>query len=161
MNARPRTIVADLADWELPTLEDRLDSLVDELRKKKLTITLDEDTLGEQFYAQIFDRVRKLGATAANEAIWGWLQGVADGCPELCVEFPYLNGSSKVTPLTLVYAVGAKDGSRTDLRRVDLEKESMEIAKSDHRRRKPQARVAAMASKLRELADKLEAKTSS
>jgi hypothetical protein len=157
MNARPRTIVGDLADWDLPTLEDRLDGLINELKKKKLTITLDEDTLGEQFHAQIFDRVRKLGAAAANEAIWGWLQGVADGCPELCVEFPYLNGSDKVTPLTLVYAVGAKDGSRTELRRVDLENELMEAAQSDHPRRKPRARVAEMGSKLRGLADKLEA----
>ncbi len=159
MNARPRTIVGDLADWELPTLEGRLDSLIDELRKKKLTITLDEDTLGEQFYAQVFDRVRKLGATVANEGIWGWLQGVADGCPDLCIEFPYLNGSTKVTPLTLVYTVGAKDGSRAELRRVDLEKELVEAVESDHPRRKPQARVMAMASKLRELADRLEAKT--
>ena len=33
----------------------------------------------------------------------------------------------------------------------------METVESDHPRRKPQARVAAMASELRELADKLEA----
>ena len=91
-------------------------------------------------------------------AIWGWLQGVADGCPDLCVEFPYLNGSTEVTPLTLAYTVGAKDGSRTELRRVDLEKELVETVKSEYPRKKPKARVAAMASKLRELADRLEAK---
>lgn len=161
MKARPRQTVGDLADWDLPTLEARLDDMINELRRKKLTITLDEETLGEQFYAQIFDRIREAGATAANEAILGWLQGVADGCPELCVAFPYLNGSNEVTPLTAVYAVGAKDGSRTELRRVDLENKLMEIVVSDRPRKKQSARVSAVAQRLRKLADKLEMEAAS
>jgi hypothetical protein len=52
------------------------------------------------------------GATAANEVIMGWLEGVADGCPELCVEFPYLRGDDEVAPLTVAYTLGAQGGSR-------------------------------------------------
>src|SRR6202035_3422454 len=69
----------DLKEWELPTLDDLEENLVRELASKKLAIYLDEETLGKQLHALIFDRVRKLAQTAVNEAITHWLQGLGDG----------------------------------------------------------------------------------
>jgi hypothetical protein len=61
------------------------------------------------------------GATAANEVIMGWLEGVADGCPELRVEFPYLRGDDEVAPLTVAYTSGRKVAREAELNRVDLD----------------------------------------
>jgi hypothetical protein len=132
MSAIPPTVLGNLADWELPSLEKRMGKLIEDLQKKKLWVALDADSLGEQLYAQLWDHVRELGATAANEAIAGWLQGVADGRPDLCIRFAYLDGEAEATPLTIVYSVGAVDGSRMELRRIDLEEVLLEEAQFDH-----------------------------
>jgi hypothetical protein len=147
--------VGDLVDWDLPSLDDRIDAFIDELCKRNLTVTLDRETLGEQIYAQLNSRVRKLGAAAANEAILGWLSGEADGCPELCVAFPYLGGEMEAAPLTVMYSVGAQDGSRAELHRVDLEHALIEALPVPSRSG-PNPRAATMAARLRELAGKLE-----
>jgi hypothetical protein len=156
MKAKARSIVGDLADWGLPALDGRMESLVQEIQKKKLTLTLDEDTLGEQLYAQLFDRVRKLGATAANEAITGWLEGVADGCPELCVEFPFVRGDASAAPLTVAYSVGARDGSRAELNRVDLEEALMEAIAVGDAGPVRTDRAVSIGLRLRNLAERLE-----
>jgi hypothetical protein len=160
MSTKPRTVLGDLADWELPSLEKRMGQLITHLQRKKLSITLDRDSLGEQVYSQLWDHIRELGATAANEAVAGWMAGVADGCPELCVAFAYLEGDSEAEPLTIVYSVGALDGSRMELRRIDLEETLLEevmvdnLEDADLRRRRRRARK--MAEHLRKLADKVD-----
>lgn len=153
MKPVPGRIVGDLADWELPSLERRLNDLVKVLQRRKLRIELDSDTLGAQLYAQLYDEVRELGATAANEAILGWLQGLADGCPELCAQFPFLTDDKEAKPLTVLYTVGARDGSRTQINRIDLAQALEEAAASDQAQR---GRVRALAACLRLLADRLE-----
>jgi hypothetical protein len=134
--------------------------LIDHLQKKKLWIALDPDSLGEQVYSQLWDHVRELGATAANEAVAGWMQGAADGRPDLCVTFAHLEGDLKAAPLTIVYSVGALDGSRMELRRHDLEEALLDDVRFDNcsnaelkRRRR---RAATMADHLRMLADKID-----
>ena len=159
-STQPKTVLGNLADWELPSLEGRMNKLIDRLQKKKLSITLDRDSLGEQLYSQLWDEVREVGAAAANEVVAGWMQGVADGCPELCVSFKYLEGDRDAAPLTIVYSVGAHDGSRMELRRIDLEKALLEHLSFDNcedtelERRHRQARV--MATHLRKLAEKVD-----
>jgi hypothetical protein len=153
---KPRTIVGDLADWELPSLDDRMDDLIEELTPKKLQLAVNENTLGELLEALLRDRVLELGATAANEAICGWLQGNADGCPELCTEFPYLEGHDDAEPLTVVYSVGAVDDSRAEIHRIDLECALLGAVKSVRSKRGRRSRLTLMASRLRTLASKLE-----
>jgi hypothetical protein len=160
MSTRPRTVLGTLADWELPSLEGRMNKLIDHLQQKKLVIALDADSLGEQVYAQLWDHVRELGATAANEAVAGWMQGVADGSPELCVSFAYLDGDPEVAPLTIVYSVGARDGSRMELRQIDLGESLLEAVQLDNESdaelesRRRRARV--VVAQLRALADNLD-----
>jgi|ERR1700722_4985502 len=156
MSAKPRTILGDLADWDLPSLDDRVYDLAEKLKWRKLGIEFDEITLGELLDQQLYDGVRELGATAANEAIMGWLQGVADGCPELCTEFPYLQGDDVTEPLTIVYSVGAKDGSRTEVNRIDLEHALIEALMSEESWRQRNSRATVIASRLRTLAARLE-----
>jgi hypothetical protein len=152
-------IVGDLADWELPSLERKLDNLVEVLQQRKIRIALDVDSLGEQLYAQLYDEVRVVGATAANEAITGWLQGLADGCPELCTQFPFLTGDDKdAKPLTVLYTVGARDGSRAEINRTDLAQALEEAAASGQ---VPRTQVRALAARLRLLADELDGCTCS
>jgi hypothetical protein len=146
-------IVGDLADWELPSLERRLDNLIEVLQQRKIRIELDADTLGEQLYAQLYDEVRAVGAAAANEAITGWLQSLADGCPELCTQFPFLTGDKEAKPLTVLYTVGARDGSRAEINRIDLAQALEEAAESDQVQK---TRVRALAARLRVLADELD-----
>ena len=161
MSPKPRTVVGDLASWDLPSLDGRMEALIQQLQRAKLTIVLDPETLGEQVYEQLWDRVRELGATAANEAITGWIQGLADGCPDACVEFPYLEGDACAPPLTAVYTVGAEDGTRLTLQRVDLEERMLEAVQFDHesdaehaqRRRRAQS----LATSLRNLANRIDA----
>jgi hypothetical protein len=57
----------------LPSLDQKLNDLIEMLQQRKLRIELDADSLGEQLYGQLYDQIRELGATAANEAITGWL----------------------------------------------------------------------------------------
>ena len=75
MGAKPSTALEDLADWEFPSLERRMSALIDHLQKKKLRIVLDQETLGEQVYSQLWDQIRELGAAAANEAVAGLVAG--------------------------------------------------------------------------------------
>lgn len=153
-----RRIVGDLTDWELPSLEGKLDNLVEVLQQRKIRIELDADTLGEQLYAQLYDEVRAVGASAANEAITGWLEGLADGCPELCTQFPFLTGDKEAKPLTVLYTVGASDGSRAEINRIDLA-QALEGAAASGQVQK--ARVRALAARLRLLADQLDGCTAS
>lgn len=122
MKGEERKSVIDLKEWELPILETLEDDLVKELAGRKLVVYLDEDALGEQLQRQVFDRVRELAAVAVNETITYWLQGLAAGAdvPELCIEFPYLQGEETAPALTAAYSVGGEDRSRTELHRVDL-----------------------------------------
>jgi hypothetical protein len=99
---KPRAVLGDLADWDLPSLETQMNQLIELLQQRKLMIALDRESLGEQVYVQLWDHVRASGATAANEALAGWMQGVAAGCPELCVRFPYLEGEADAGPLMIV-----------------------------------------------------------
>jgi hypothetical protein len=160
MSTQPKTVLGNLADWELPSLEGRMNKLIDHLQKKKLRVTLDQDSLGEQLYSQLWDHVRELGATAANEAVAGWMQGVADGRPDLCVSFAHLEGDRDASPLTIAYSVGAQDGTRMELRRIDLEETLLEHLSFDNyedaelERRHRRARV--MATHLRKLAEKVD-----
>lgn len=156
MKPKARSIVGDLADWDLPSLESGMEKLIESIQKKKLTLTIDEDSLGEQLYAQLFDRIRALGATAANEAIMGWLQGVADGAPELAVEFPYVKGDRKAAPLTLAYSIGAQDGTRTEVRRVDLGSALTEALASEDLSPRRKTITTTIVAHLRELANQLE-----
>ena len=158
MKPEPGKIVGDLADWELPSLERRLDDLIEVLQQRKIRIELDADTLGEQLYAQLYDEVRAVGATAANEAITGWLQGLADGCPELCTQFPFLTGDKEAKPLTVLYTVGARDGSRAEVHRLDLEQALEEAAASNDAQ---STRLHTLAARLRLLADRLDGRTRS
>lgn len=153
MKPVPGRIVGDLADWELPSLDCKLNDLIELLQRKKLRIELDADSLGEQLYDQFYDEVRAAGATAANEAIMGWLQGLADGCPELCIQFPYLRGDKETKPLTLLYTVGANDGSRAEVNRIDLEQALEEAAASDEAQ---SSRLRTLAARLRLLVDRLD-----
>lgn len=137
-----------------------MNKLIDHLQKKKLRITLDRDSLGEQLYSQLWDEVREVGAAAANEAVAGWMQGVADGRPDLCVSFAHLEDNPAASPLTIVYSVGARDGSRMELRRIDLDKFLLEEVRFDNdsdaaldRRRR---RAKTMAAQLRQLADRVD-----
>jgi hypothetical protein len=156
MSAKPRTIVGDLADWDLPSLDDRIFDLAKKLEGKTLQIDFDDITLGELLDRQLYDEVLALGATAANEAIMGWLQGVADGCPELCTEFPYLQGDDEAEPLTVIYSVGARDGSRAEINRIDLAHALLKVLESDESSGQRMSRATVMASRLRTLAEKLE-----
>lgn len=153
---KARTIVGDLADWDLPSLDRGMEELIEFVQQKKLTLTIDEDSLGEQLYAQLFDRIRALGATAANEAIMGWLQGLADGAPELAIEFPYVRGDRKAAPLTVTYSVAAKDGMRTEVRRVDFESAITEALAAEDLKGKRKAITTTIVAHLRDLANQLE-----
>jgi hypothetical protein len=133
-----------------------MDDLIEELTPKKLQLAVDDITFGELLDALLHDRVRELGATAANEAICGWLQGHADGCPELCTEFPYLEGHDDSEPLTVVYSVGAQDDSRAEIHRIDLECALLDAVKSVPSKRGRRSRVNILASRLRTLASKHE-----
>ncbi len=62
-------IAGDLADWELPSLERRLNDLIRVLPRRKLRIELDSYTLVAQLYAQLYDEVRELGATELTEPL--------------------------------------------------------------------------------------------
>jgi hypothetical protein len=160
MTTKPKTVLGDLADWELPSLEARMGKLITFLQRRQLSIALDRDSLGEQVYSQLWEHVRELGATAANEAVAGWMQGAADGRPDLCVSFAYLEGDSEAEPLTILYSVGALDGSRMELRRIDLEETLLEEVMVDNdeeaelNRRRRRSRL--MAAHLRKLADKID-----
>jgi hypothetical protein len=156
MGMKPRTIVGDLADWELPSLDDRMDDLIEELKPKKLQLAADDIAFGELLDALLQIRVRELGATAANEAICGWLQGHADGCPELCTELGYLEGDDDSEPLTVVYSVGALDDSRAEINRIDLERALLDAVESVPSKRGRRSRITMMASRLRALASKVE-----
>jgi hypothetical protein len=156
MGTKPRNIVGDLAEWELPSLEDRIDDLIENLRPKMVQLGVDEATFGALLDALPQDRVRELGATVANEAICGWLQGNADGCPELCTEFPYLEGDDDSEPLTVVYSVGAQDESRAEIHRIDLECALRDAVESVHLKKGRRSRLTMMASCLRTLATDLE-----
>jgi hypothetical protein len=130
--------------------------LIEELKAKKLQLAVDDITFGELLDALLQTRVRELGATAANEAICGWLQGHADGCPEQCTEFPYLEGHDDSEPLTVVYSVGAQDDSRAEIHRFDLECALLDAVESVRSKRGRRSRVTLMASRLKTLASKLE-----
>lgn len=156
MGTKPRNIVGDLAEWELPSLADRIDDLIEELMPKRVQLAVNEITFGELLDALLNDRVREMGATVANEAICGWLQGNADGCPELCTEFPYLEGNDDSEPLTVAYSVGAQDGSRIEINRIDLECALLDTAESAHSKGGRRSRVTIIASRLRTLAKELE-----
>jgi hypothetical protein len=156
MGTKPRTIVGDLAEWELPSLEDRIDDLILKLRPKMVQLGVDEATFGALLDALPQDRVRELGATVANEVICGWLQGNADGCLELCTEFPYLEGDDDSEPLTVSYSVGAEDGSRVVINRIDLECTLLDAVVSVRSKRGRRSRAKAMATRLKTLAAKLE-----
>ena len=81
MTAKPRTVLGDLADWELPALDDEMEKLIALLQQRKITVVLDEHCLRKAVYDQLWEQVRAAGAAAANQAIAGWLKGGADGCP--------------------------------------------------------------------------------
>jgi hypothetical protein len=118
--------------------------------------TFDESTFGELLDELLYDRVRKIGATAANEAIFGWLEGHADGCPELCTAFPDLKDPDAAEPLALVYSVAAQDGSRAELNRIDLECELLDAVASIDSASERRDTAARLASRLRAVADKLQ-----
>ncbi len=158
MGTKPRNIVGDLAEWNLPSLDDRIDDLIEELRPKKIQLAVGEIAFGE-LLDTLQERVREIGATVANEAICGWLQGNADGCPELCTEFPYLEDTDDSEPLNVVYSVGAEDGSRAEIHRIDLECALRDAVKSARSKRGRRSRVTLIASRLRALAGKLEQET--
>jgi hypothetical protein len=149
--------VGDLADWDLPALEDRICDLVEELAPRRIRLNVDESTFGELLDELLYDRVRQIGATAANEAIFGWLEGHADGCPELCTAFPDLKDPDAPEPLALVYSVGAQDGSRVELSRIDLECELLDAVASIDSASERRDTAARLASRLRAVADKLQA----
>ena len=67
MRAIPKTIVGDLADWDLPALDDRICDLVEELAPKRIRLNVDEATFGDLLDGLLNDRLRVLAATAANE----------------------------------------------------------------------------------------------
>lgn len=156
MGTKPRTIVGDLAEWDLPSLEDRIDDLAEELKSKMIRLAVDEIAFSELLESLLGDRVRTLGATVANEAICGGLQGNADDRPELCPEFPYLEGNDDSEPLTIVYSVGAQDGSRAKINRIDLECALLSVVKSVNSKRGQGSPAPLMASRLRTLASQLE-----
>jgi hypothetical protein len=156
VRAIPRTILGDLADWDLPALDDRICALAEELASKRIRFNVDEATVGELLHELLYDPFRVLGATAANEAIWGWLEGHADGCPELCTAFPSLKDNDGTEPLTLVYSVAARDGSRAELNRIDLEYELWYAVASIDAVSERMKAAAMLAQRLRSVADKLE-----
>jgi len=156
VRAIPKTILGDLADWDLPSLEGRICDLIEELKPKRIRLTVDEITFGDLLEGLLYDRVREIGATAANEAIFGWLEGHADGCPELCTAFPDLRDPDAPEPLTLVYSVGAQDGSRAELNRIDLECELLDAVASIDSASERRDTAARLASRLRAVADKLQ-----
>jgi hypothetical protein len=159
MKSEERKSVIDLKEWELPLLETLEDDLVKELAGKKLVVYLDEDALGEQLQKQLFDRVRELAAVAVNETITYWLQGLAAGAdvPELCIEFPYLQGDENAPPLTAAYSVSGEDESRTELHRIDLGAALLLHWGDEPRSLTQQRRAKVMGAALRELAGRIEA----
>ena len=156
MHAIPKTIVGDLADWDLPALDDRICALAEELAPKKIQLNVDEATFGDLLDELLNDRVRVIAATAANELIWGWLEGHADGRPELCTTFPCLEDNDGTEPLTLVYSVAARDGSRAELNRIDLEYELWYAVASIETASERMKAGAMLARRLRSVADKLD-----
>lgn len=159
MKGEERKSVIDLKEWELPVLETLEDDLVKELASRKLVIHLGEDVLGEQLQKQLFDRVRELAAVAVNEAITYWLQGLAAGAdvPELCIEFPYVQGEETAPALTAAYSVDGEDGSRTELHRVDLGAALLRYWSDDADSGTRQRQAKVMCAALRELAGRIEA----
>ncbi len=159
MKREERKSVIDLKEWELPIVETLEDDLVKELASRRLVVYLDEDVLGEQLQRQVFDRVRELAAVAVNETITYWLQGLATGAdvPELCIEFPYLQGDETAPALTAAYSVGGEDRSRTELHRVDLVAALLHhwSDDADSATKRRQAKV--MSAALRELAGRIDA----
>ena len=159
MGGQERKFVVDIKGWELPVLDALEENLVKEISRKRLAIYLDEETLGEQLYKLLFDRVRQLAATAVNETITYWLQGLADGngeYPELCAEFPYLRGDDTVAPLTVAYVVGSEDGSRTEIIRIDLSEALMQLMENETKSVQEGPRAKVVVAALRELADRFE-----
>jgi hypothetical protein len=156
VRAIPKTIVGDLADWELPALDDLICALAEELAPKRIRLNVDEATFGDLLDDLLNDRLRVLAATAVNELIWGWLEGHADGRPELCTAFSPLKDKNDSEPLTLIYSVAARDGSRAELNRIDLEYELWYAVASMETASERAKAAATLARRLRSVADKLE-----
>lgn len=120
MNPVPRTIANDIAEWELPSLIHKLGTVIDELQHRLINVVRDADWLEEALW-ELWDPLAEAGASAANEVITGWLQGVDSDRPELTVQWAFLDDGDERQALCLNYCVTALDGQRMVLREVDLE----------------------------------------
>jgi hypothetical protein len=152
--------VRNLKAWSLPRIEDMEGDLVDELAAKARTLYFDRDLFAEEFYVVFLDRIREIAGCVSDTVIDYWAKGYADGndgqYPELCLEFPYLQGNEDVDPLTISYCVDNQDGSRTELSRIPLEEALTQLIESEAAPAPARRRVKATVSRLRELADKID-----
>ncbi len=134
MEERPSKYVRNLKAWSLPRVEDLEYQLVDDLAAKARALYFDRGLFAEEFYPVFVDRLREIAATISNTVIDYWAKGYADGndgqCPELCVEFPYLQQNEEVDPLTVVYRVDNEDKTRTELNRVTLDAVLLQLLES-------------------------------
>lgn len=157
MTTMPNRILGNLADWELPSLEGKLSEMIDYLKRQKITIVLNRSVLGEPVWNHFWDLARELGATAANEAIAGWLQGGADGCPELAVQWAFLEDEKETKPFSISYSVAARDGSLMKLRTDDLREVLMiSVERDDEGIQRRLERTKIVAAELRKLAHEIE-----
>lgn len=152
--------IRDLFAWELPKADILQAKLVAELAAHKLAIYLDEETLGERLYGVLFKRIREIAHTTVNETITYWLENAVGGgidYPEMGVEFPYLQDDDvDVDPLTVSYFVESENGTRTEIKRIDL-RDALMQSFGLHRPQAPApSRVKSVAAQLRELAESLE-----
>jgi hypothetical protein len=160
MTGKKSKHIQNLFAWELPKADRLQARLVTELAAQKLAIYLDEETLGEQLYGILFKRIREIAHTTVNETITYWLENAVGGgidYPEMGVEFPYLErNDDTIDPLTVSYFVESDNGTRAEIKRVDL-REALMQSVGLHRHEAPvPARVKSVATQLRDLAESLE-----
>lgn len=161
MNAEQRPFVLNLPGWELPRFEDQEWPVIEALAAKARATGARSESLKDGFYQVLHGRLTRLVESAVNETIEYWLQGLGDGnngyCPELCVEFPYLEHSEVIEPLMLTYCVDNADDTRTELNRTTLEAVLAPFLESvDPPSQLLRGRAKVVAAKLRALAEQLE-----
>ena len=160
MNAKQRSYVLNLPEWELPRLDDLEYTLVEELAAKTRAKRIGSESLEDVFNTLLHDRLSELVESAVNETIEYWLKGLGDGnngrWPELCVELPYLEHGEITEPLTLIYCVDNGDGTRTELNRTTLGAVMSRFLQDADLPARTPGRARVMAAELRQLAQKLE-----
>jgi hypothetical protein len=159
MSVKKSKHIHNLFSRELPKADSVQARLATELAPQKLTIYLDEGTLGGQLYRILFKRIREIAHTTVNETIMYWLENAVGGgidYPELGVEFPYLQGNDTIDPFIVWYFVRSENGTRAEIKRVEL-REALMLSFGLHRLEAPlPSRVKSVATQLRVLAESLE-----